>query len=149
MTTPKPIIYPLQEVSPEDAAQLKALFGHLVATPQAEPCEERLRAIVANPHAALFVARTEGEIVGALTIAHLSLPTSEKLWIEDVVVSPAARGQGLGRKLVMAAQEWGRNHYPSAVIYLTSNPSRTAARALYRSLGFEEYNTGVFKFSNQ
>jgi ribosomal protein S18 acetylase RimI-like enzyme len=149
MTTPGTIIYQLQEVTPEDATQLKALFGHLTDTPQAEPCEERLSAIVESPHAALFVARHEGVIVGSLTIAHLSLPTSEKLWIEDVVVSPAARGQGLGRRLVMAAQEWGRNHYPSAVIYLTSNPSRTAARALYRSLGFEEYNTGVFKFNNQ
>lgn len=30
-------------------------------------------------------------------------------------------------------------------ITLTSNPSRTAARSLYRSEGFEEYNTGVFR----
>lgn len=149
MTTTHPTIHQLQEVTPEVAAQLKVLFGHLTDTPQAEPCEERLRAIVESPHAALFVALSEGEIVGALTIVHLSLPTSEKLWIEDVVVNPAARGAGLGRKLVVAAKEWGLEHYPSAVIYLTSNPSRTAARALYRSLGFEEYNTGVFKFNNQ
>lgn len=149
MTTTHPTIHRLQEVTPEVAAQLKVLFGHLTDTPQAEPCEERLRAIVESPRAALFVALSEGEIVGALTIVHLSLPTSEKLWIEDVVVSPAARGVGLGRKLVVAAQKWGVKHHPSAVIYLTSNHSRTAARALYRSLGFEEYNTGVFKFNNQ
>ena len=33
----------------------------------------------------------------------------------------------------------------SPVIYLTSNPSRVSARNLYRSEGFEEYETGVFR----
>ncbi|MBE6236150.1 MAG: hypothetical protein E7112_07945 [Bacteroidales bacterium] len=32
-------------------------------------------------------------------------------------------------------------------ISLTSNPSRTAARNLYRSEGFEEYETGVFRLN--
>jgi hypothetical protein len=32
-------------------------------------------------------------------------------------------------------------------VYLTSNPSRVAARRIYKSEGFEEYETGVFRKS--
>ncbi len=150
MTTPHYTIIQLREATPQIAAQLTSLITHLTDAPQAKMGEERLRAIVGDPSTALLVASgKDGDIVGMLTIAHLTLPTSEKLWIEDVVVSPVVRGCGIGRRLVEAAIEWGSVHYPAATIYLTSNPSRIAARELYRSLGFEEYNTGVFRYNNQ
>lgn len=136
----------LREATVEAAAQLEALMPHLTDVERPMVDVERLGEIVRNPHSALFVARNgEGEIVGALTILHYTAPVTDKLWIEDVVVTPSVRGFGLGRRLVETAIEWGREKFPTATVYLTSNPSRTAARALYTSLGFEEYNTGVFK----
>lgn len=145
MTTNYPDIEPLREATVEVAAQLEALMPHLTASQRPVVDVERLRMIVENSHSALFVAHCEGEVVGALTVAHYTTPVADRLWIEDVVVAPSARGLGLGRRLVEAAIEWGGAHFPTATIYLTSNPSRTAARALYTSLGFEEYNTGVFR----
>ena len=145
MTTPFCDIDILREATESSAAQLESLMAHLTTSQRPEIDVERLGKIVGDPHLALFVARREGEIVGSLTIVHYVAPVGEKLWIEDVVVAPSARGRGLGRRLVEAALEWGRAHYPAVKVYLTSNPSRTAARALYASLGFEEYNTGVFK----
>lgn len=147
MTTNNPVIEPLCEATIEVAAQLEVLMPHLTAERRPVIDKERLRMIVENPHSALFVARLGGEIVGSLTVAHYTTPVTDKLWIEDVVVSPSARGLGLGRRLVEAAIEWGDAHFPTATIYLTSNPSRIAARKLYTSLGFEEYNTGVFRLT--
>lgn len=138
----------LREATASVASQLDVLLGHLAAAPRPKMDLERLGAIVGNPHTRLFVALSGEELVGSLTITHYSIPTGEKLWIEDVVVSPSVRGQGVGRGLLVAALEWGQREYPTATILLTSNPSRKAARNLYQSMGFEEYETGVFRLTN-
>jgi ribosomal protein S18 acetylase RimI-like enzyme len=82
-----------------------------------------------------------------LTICH-TLACS-KYWIEDVVVDPAHRGEGVGRALVRAAVNYVKENETVPAIYLTSNPSRVAARRLYMSEGFEEYNTGVFRMTQK
>ncbi len=138
-------IAPLDKATYEIAARLNGLLDHLTTDERPIMDVERLTEIISNPHSVLFVAWRGEEVVGALTALHYTAPVGDKVWIEDVVVSPLARGEGIGRGLVKAALEWGREHFPTAKFYLTSNPSRTAARALYSSLGFEEYNTGVFR----
>ena len=135
----------LTEATEDVARQLDALFCHLTSAPRPELTAERLQAIVAQPDAALFVAIAEGQVVGSLTICHNLLPVGEKWWIEDVVTHPAVRGNGVGRALVERAVAYAGDVAPGVPIYLTSNPARTAARELYRSVGFEEYQTGVFR----
>lgn len=135
----------LREPKDEDARRLQELMNHLTTAPRPEIDTARLAAIVESPHTRLLVAEREGAIVGALTLTHYLTPVSEKVWIEDVVVDPSARGLGVGRAMVEAAVELARQNHPSATIILTSNPSRTTARQLYTSVGFEEYNTGVFR----
>lgn len=135
----------LTEATEDVARQLDALFCHLTSAPRLELTAERLQTIVAQPDAALFVAIAEGQVVGALTICHNLLPVGEKWWIEDVVTLPAVRGNGVGRALVERAVAYAAEVAPGVPIYLTSNPARTAARELYRSVGFEEYQTGVFR----
>ena len=105
--------------------------------------EARLRAVLAHPATALFVAEAEGRIVGMLTLAWYDAPSGRKAWIEDVVVDAAVRGLGLGEALVRAAQRAAAAKGVERV-QLTSNPSRRAARALYRKCGFNEAETTVF-----
>ena len=105
--------------------------------------EERLRRLLAAPAAALYVAERAGRIVGTLTLAWYDAPSGRKAWIEDVVVDAAARGCGAGEALVRAAQRHAAEIGATRVM-LTSNPSRTAARALYRKCGFNEAETTVF-----
>ena len=94
----------------------------------------------------LFVAEDEnGDLTGMLTLTCCQTLARSKYWIEDVVVNPEFRGQGIGRALVEAAVGHVKETCGQASIYLTSNPSRQAARALYRSVGFKDYDTGVFK----
>ena len=54
------------------------------------------------------------------------------------------RGKGLGREIMEKALYALRAMNVSR-IELTSHPSRVAARALYRSLGFKPRKTGVFE----
>ena len=105
--------------------------------------EERLRRLLAAPAAALYVAERAGRIVGTLTLAWYDAPSGRKAWIEDVVVDAAARRCGAGEALVRAAQRHAAEIGAKRVM-LTSNPSRTAARALYRKCGFNEAETTVF-----
>lgn len=110
--------------------------------------EARLRAMLAHPATALFVAEAEGRIVGMLTLAWYDAPSGRKAWIEDVVVDAAARGSGAGEALVRAALERARREEADCVM-LTSSAARTAARSLYRKVGFVEAETSVFTLKRE
>jgi ribosomal protein S18 acetylase RimI-like enzyme len=68
-----------------------------------------------------------------------------KAWIEDVVVDDAARGHGVGEALNLAAIEESRKRGAKNVS-LTSRSSREAANRLYQRLGFEPYETNLYRF---
>ena len=60
------------------------------------------------------------------------------------MVDERFRGRGLGRKIMEITLTAMREAGVTG-IELTSHPSRVAARALYRSLGFKPRKTGVFE----
>lgn len=106
---------------------------------------DRIGAVVASSSSAFFVAVAGDAVIGMLTLAWYDVPSGRKAWIEDVVVDEAARGVGAGEALVRRALEHAAAVGADRVL-LTSNPSRQAARALYRKIGFEEAPTTVFSF---
>ena len=91
-----------------------------------------------------FVAKVENTIVGIALISWYKGLSSDKLWIEDVVVDKASQGKGIGRALVSSILNYAKENASTCKIMLTSRASRVQARALYRSLGFKEYDTTVF-----
>lgn len=125
---------------------LEEAFARLMPqlSPRLEaPSGERLRAVAANPSAALFTAESGGAVVGALTLVWYDVPSGRKAWIEDVVVDAARRGAGIGEALVREALSRAAAAGVPRVM-LTSSAARRAARALYRKVGFEEAETAVF-----
>jgi ribosomal protein S18 acetylase RimI-like enzyme len=62
---------------------------------------------------------------------------AEDCWLEDLYVSEAARGAGLGRALVVAALERAAERGCKRVD-LDVDPDNGPAQALYASLGFRE-----------
>ena len=111
---------------------------------------DRVNRLLKEDRLTLFAAEDDkGRLAGMLTLTFCPTLTGDKYWIEDVIVHDAFRGQGIGKALVKAAVSHAKQSGRPYRIYLTSNPSRTAARNLYRSEGFEEYNTGVFRIVSE
>jgi GNAT superfamily N-acetyltransferase len=105
---------------------------------------EQLQAMVGCAASHLFLARYNGEVVAMLTLGEYLAPTGRKMWIEDVVVDAAVRGHSFGRAMVEFAIGYAKGLGDGALM-LTSRPSRIAANALYRSSGFEQKETNVYK----
>jgi ribosomal protein S18 acetylase RimI-like enzyme len=56
----------------------------------------------ASGHGELLVAREEGRIVGSVMVGH----DGHRGWLYYMAVDPARRQEGLGRRLVAAAEAW-------------------------------------------
>ena len=137
------------EIATAVTDEIVAAFGRLIpqlSSSSPAPDREELAAIVDDPFSVLYLARVDGRIVGSLTLALYQIPTGLKAWIEDVVVDDSARGQGVGEALSMAAVEEARRRGAKDVS-LTSRPSREAANRLYQRLGFQPYETNVYRYN--
>ena len=111
---------------------------------------DRVNRLLEEGRLTLFAVEDDkGRLIGMLTLTFCPTLTGDKYWIEDVIVHDEFRGHGIGKALVKAAVSHVKQSGQPYRIYLTSNPSRTAARNLYRSEGFEEYDTGVFRLLSE
>lgn len=119
---------------------------HLLSPGTGQINTERLSKLMHEDRLCLFVTEDEnGTIVGMLSLCICPTLAKDKLWIEDVIVDESCRGKGIGRSLVKEAVAHAKTLAPGSRLYLTSNPKRKAARELYASEGFEQYETGVFR----
>lgn len=131
----------LTSYSPAALAEISALLGQL--SPGSSLTREGLEAVISQPGSHLYVLRSGERIIGCATLCVYSSPTGRKASVEDVVVSSEFRGQHLGRRLMEYVLEQARTFAPIE-LHLTSRPSRVAANALYRSLGFSLRETNAY-----
>jgi ribosomal protein S18 acetylase RimI-like enzyme len=110
------------------------------------PSATDLTAIISSEASVLFIARVDGKIAGALTLATFRIPTGVRAWIEDVVVDSGARGHGVGEALNMAAIAEARSR-GAITVELTSRPSREAANRLYQRIGFVQRETNIYRYT--
>ena len=104
--------------------------------------ENALRTILgSDTH--IFVATDDGCIVGTVLLCTIYTLSGQKDSIEDVMVDVHYRRRGIAEKLMKMAEDISQAG-PAKSLTLTSNASRTSARALYAKLGYEERDTGVF-----
>lgn len=128
--------------------ELVSAFARLIpqlSSSNPAPTRAQLDEIVASPATELFIARVDGRIVGALTLALFRLPTGLRAWIEDVVVDGDVRGSGVGEALNRAALDEARKR-GAVTVDLTSRPSRVDANRLYQRLGFVARETNVYRY---
>lgn len=128
---------------------LVAAFAQLIpqlSQSSPPPTADDLAAIVESRDSVLYVAELDGAVVGALTLVFYRIPTGIKAWIEDVVVDAAARGHGVGEALNRTALDEARSRGAKHVS-LTSRATREAANRLYQRIGFEKYDTNVYRYT--
>ncbi|MER6006283.1 GNAT family N-acetyltransferase [Nonomuraea angiospora] len=139
-----------REARKEDVPAIVAMLAddHLGATREGDPGDERYLAaferIDANPYDELIVAEQDGEVVGTMQLTYLaglSRLGAERCQIEAVRVAAAARGQGLGGRMIKWAVDRARER-GCAVVQLTSDKSRTDAHRFYDTLGFTASHEG-------
>ena len=119
---------------------MEVLDGSIKVTP------EILKAAAEAPETHLFAAVEDERIIGTASLCITHHPLGLKGSIEDVVVSPEARGRHIGRKLMEHIIEFARTLAPIE-LHLTSRPSREKANLLYQALGFRQHETNVYKMS--
>ena len=136
--------------SVDDADELVAAFDRLVpqlSQSSPPPSLADVRAVLESPSNTQFVARDDiGTIIGVSTLVVFRIPTGLRAWIEDVVVDEAASGKGVGTLLTEAMLDHARS-LGCKTVDLTSRPSREAANALYRKVGFEQRETNVYRIT--
>ena len=132
----------LDRISRADAETLGRLALQL--SPSARFDAGALRRSIRQGSTNVFVLRLGGRIAASATAVQFSTPTGAHCRIEDVVVDERMRGRGLGRTVMRKTLDTLRA-MKVAHVELTSRPSRVAAKALYRSLGFSPRDTGVFE----
>jgi ribosomal protein S18 acetylase RimI-like enzyme len=95
------------------------------------------REFVSDPRHHIAVAVEAGVVIGFASGVHYLHPDKPaQLWINEVGVSPAHQGRGVGKAvlqtLLAAARDKG-----CGVAWVLTDQSNTAARALYASVGGE------------
>lgn len=137
----------IRRATPGDAGALVELGRIVGAEPEGwlitdgdwrNVVEERryLRAIRRSPHAAVFVAEVDGQVVGRLSLARDSHPASQHVADLGLMVAPSHRRRGIGRALLARAAAWGRET-GIRKLELHVFPHNQPAIRLYEQFGFE------------
>ncbi len=116
-----------------------------LSEPLAASYVEAFEAIDASPNELLAVAETNGRIVGCLQISFMPGLSRKGMWrgqIESVRIASAARGTGLGGKMIGWAVEECRKRN-CGLVQLTTDKSRIDAQRFYEGLGFVKSHEGM------
>jgi len=136
----------IRPAEPADAAALVELATSVASEPEGwlladarwrSVGDERryIRALRRHPHAALFVADSDGQLVGRLSLSRDPNPASTHVADLGLMVAAGHRRRGIGTALLQAAESWARTARISK-LELHVFPHNAPAIALYERLGY-------------
>jgi GNAT superfamily N-acetyltransferase len=132
---------PVRVARRSDVPALAALSGELGYPVEVEDMARRFVAVAGRPDQAILVAEVNDAVVGWIHIAERRLlEASRQAEIMGLVVHGAARGRGLGRALVQAAERWAALHGLTTVV-VRSNVIRPESHPFYARLGYERFKS--------
>ena len=140
-----PKIVRLQSLTDAQVEQVKLLMYEL--NPNIPVTAEMIINTVSSEGTFFFALVEDEQIIGCSSLCVFYSPTGRKGHIEDVVVVSSYRGQGFGRQLMEYMIEYARKELKDIDIFLTSHPTRVAANNMYKSLGFCQRETNVYKMA--
>ncbi len=117
----------IRPMTENDLDQVMALENAIFASPWRRSF---FKADIGRPAGCCIVAESDGQVVGYA----VAWGTGE-VHLANLAVAPAARGQGIGSRLMDEVFAFGRSHL-AASMYLEVRPSNTIARQFYARLGF-------------
>jgi GNAT superfamily N-acetyltransferase len=131
----------IREAGPGDAAEVAALLVELgYPDNDVEDVRSRLAAWSREAAGVVLVAEVDGRVVGTVAVAAILYLERGGRWgrIVALVVSSQRRGQGVGRRLVEAA-EHAAVGFGCVAMEVTSTSRRTESHPFYRRLGYADW----------
>ena len=92
-----------------------------------------------GPNSTVLIGRDNGTIVATAMVGH----DGHRGWVYYVATDPERRGQGYGRTIMNAAEDWLRMA-SMAKVQLMVRRENAHAGAFYQSIGYAESQTIVF-----
>jgi GNAT superfamily N-acetyltransferase len=139
----------IRSATSADADQVFGMYDWLFEAPGYRPVQwdparaaAAIRETIASPESVALVADEGGELVGLCT-AYLDLNSVRfglRCWVEDLVVAPRLRSEGIGARLLARAREWATEHGASH-LELDTGDARADAQRFYERQG--EAHIGV------
>lgn len=123
----------IRSATPEDEARALALWRECgLVVPSNDPAID-FRFAVAGPSSAVLIGEDEaGDACGSVMVGH----DGHRGWFYYVSATPRSQGQGVGRRMMQAAENWlaERGIWKAQLLVRDTN---TAVIAFYERLGFE------------
>lgn len=119
---------------------LRQLSGDIGDDHKAGTADLAAAAFGKHPSFRAVIAEVDGKTAGVAMFSPLFSTTrgSAGIYVSDLWVGPAARGSGLGRRLLSAAMNEGRATWGADFIKLAVYHDNADAQAFYERLGFVE-----------
>ncbi len=136
----------IREATEGDVEALANLMTELGYPSTAEEMGRRFEQISADPSYGTLVAERGGRVVGMAGI-HLQRTyeaDGEVARIMSFVIGSEERGQGVGRALISAVEDWARQRN-AAEIMLTTHKLRAGAHEFYRRMGYDRTGYRFYK----
>jgi len=123
----------IEELGPRDVAAAVRLWQECGLTrPWNDPQADAVRALEGTASTVL-AARVDGQLVGTVMVG----VDGHRGWVYYLAVSPERRGEGWGRRLMVAAEDWMREQ-GAPKVQLMVRASNTAVLGFYAALGYTD-----------
>lgn len=132
----------------KDIPSLNKLFLQLGYQTDAERLKQHINQT--NINLSILVAESEKELCGVIVVNFFTPVHEDGLWalISALVIDESSRGAGIGRKLLIAAEQIALDKGCSQ-IELSSSERRVRAHTFYESNGYKEVRKRLVKlFAN-
>lgn len=152
MTKPQDNTLRISVATQNDVTELSGLL-QLLFTQESEFApdpliqQRALRSIVGRSNVGdIFIARRHDKVLGMASLLYtVSTALGDKVaWLEDMVVAPAARDQGIGSALINQAINFARERGCKRITLLTDSDN-AAAHRFYEQHGFRKSSMTPFR----
>jgi GNAT superfamily N-acetyltransferase len=136
----------IREATEGDVEALANLMTELGYPSKVEEMSRGFEGISADPSYGTLVAERDGRVVGMAGV-HLQRTyeaNGEVARIMSFVVSSEERGQGVGRGMISAVEDWARSRGAEEIM-LTAHKRRAGAHEFYRRMGYDHTGYRFYK----
>lgn len=137
----------LEQYSPEVAEAVRGLLVELSRSgkDKGEIPAEWFAEVINSPLHDLLLAYEGEQVVGMMSVSIImGAGVGKNAYLEDFVVSAAAREKGVGKLLWQAYEDWAREKGAGRLEF-TCGEGREVAQQFYKKRGAEIYQTNFFR----